>query len=379
MNLARPGLRLELDLCEMFMSIPRDRVIPAVQHLYLKIIDIPRQNRGPLCFSISKDGYRKRDFVGSGSREFFFVITWADIMHFVFLSLTIDVFYVGASSIFRQLTGLPTGGSLSGQLASLFLIANEIGTPFPSRHLLPSLRYRDNYLFWVCAEWIIRVLGRTRAFLRVVPSKPKGVSVAAHLHSVLPFVRDSIATFIAIVCELLCNHIHGLLGIEVQFEQSGPEIGFLEAQLSVVATLGPISTKTPNLDPASKAPLTVDKWLDCFAPNTPGMLCSMVPNCVKKVQHLRLNHEAVYKGFVCLILCLALRYPTNSWRPPLVKCADKWGLRDLALRAIRDCKHHLACSGHSHEDFLRSLNSQRSLGAFRAPIPPEPPPTDMLV
>ena len=69
-NLARPGLWLELDLCEMFMSIPRDRVIPALQHLYLKIIDIPRQNRGPLSFSISKDGNRKRDFVGSGSREF---------------------------------------------------------------------------------------------------------------------------------------------------------------------------------------------------------------------------------------------------------------------------------------------------------------------
>ena len=115
----------------LFMSIPRDRVIPALQHLYLKIIIIPRKNRGPLSFSISKDGNRKRDFVGSGSREFFFVRTWADIMHFVFMSLTVHVLYVGASSIFRQLAGLPTGGSLSAQLASFFLIANEIATPFP--------------------------------------------------------------------------------------------------------------------------------------------------------------------------------------------------------------------------------------------------------
>ena len=138
-SLARPGLRLELDLCEMFMSIPRDRVIPALQHSYLKIIDIPRQNRGPLSFSMSKDGNRKRDCVGSGSREFLFVLTRADIMHFVFLSLAIDVCYVGASRIFRQLTGLPTGGSLSAQSASPFLIANESATPFPSRHPLPSL------------------------------------------------------------------------------------------------------------------------------------------------------------------------------------------------------------------------------------------------
>ena len=58
-NLARPGLWLELDLCEMFMSIPRDRVIPALQNLDLKSIDIPRQTfdipLGPLSFSISKD------------------------------------------------------------------------------------------------------------------------------------------------------------------------------------------------------------------------------------------------------------------------------------------------------------------------------------
>ena len=69
-NLARPGLWLELDLCRMFISIPRDRVILALQHLYLKFVNIPRKNRGPLSVSISKDGNRKRDFVGSGSREF---------------------------------------------------------------------------------------------------------------------------------------------------------------------------------------------------------------------------------------------------------------------------------------------------------------------
>ena len=106
----------------------------------------------------------------------------------------------------------------------------------------------------MCAEWIARVLGRTRAFLRVIPSEPKGVTVAAHLTSVLPFVRDYIATFISMVGELLCTHLHSLLGINVQFEQSGPELGFLEAQLTGVAVWGPISTKTPNLDPASKTP-----------------------------------------------------------------------------------------------------------------------------
>ena len=166
-------------------------------------------------------------------------------------SLTIDVLYGGPYSVFRQPTGLPTGGSLGAQSASPSLLADEVGTPFPSRRLLPSLRHRDNLLFRVRAEWMIRVLGRARAFPRAVPSHPRGATVAAHLSSVLPFGRDPIAAFIALASELLCAHLHGMLGIKVQ---SGPELGFLEAQLSGAAAWGPISPKTPNLDPASKTP-----------------------------------------------------------------------------------------------------------------------------
>ena len=72
---------------------------------------------------------------------------------------------------------------------------------------------------------MIRVLGRTRAFLRVVGSKPKGITVAVHLNYILPFVRDSIATFIPMVSGLLGTHLHRMLGIKVQFEQSGLETG----------------------------------------------------------------------------------------------------------------------------------------------------------
>ena len=72
-------------------------------------------------------------------RDFFFVLTWADIMHFVFLFPTIDLFYVGASSVFRQLTGLPTGGSLSAQLAPLSLIANWYPLPLTPPPPLPEV------------------------------------------------------------------------------------------------------------------------------------------------------------------------------------------------------------------------------------------------
>ena len=166
------GVFLELDLCEMFMSIPRDRLLPALKWLFTRLF--PDNQKRPLWFSVSMDGNRKRDGVGFKSREFFNVYSSDDLYHFIHISLTIDVLFVGGSSVFCQLTGVPTGGSLSAQLASLFLLAYKFGKPAPCHHLLPFLRYRDNTLFYICAEWAVRVLGRTRAFQRLLPPKPVG-------------------------------------------------------------------------------------------------------------------------------------------------------------------------------------------------------------
>ena len=50
------GTWLELDLCEMFMSIPRDRVLPALMHLFRVVCDRISPNCRPFLFSLSKDG-----------------------------------------------------------------------------------------------------------------------------------------------------------------------------------------------------------------------------------------------------------------------------------------------------------------------------------
>ena len=121
------GVFLELDLCQMFMSIPRDRILPALNWLFSRLF--PDHKTRPLWFSLSKDSNRKRDEIGYKSREFFHVFSWDDLYHFVYVSLTIEVLFVGGSSVFRQLTGVPTGGSLSAQMASLFLLAYEFGKP----------------------------------------------------------------------------------------------------------------------------------------------------------------------------------------------------------------------------------------------------------
>ena len=60
----------------------------------------------------------------------------------------------------------------------------------------------------------------------------------------------------------------------------------------------------------------------------------MVPNCVKKVQHLRLCLAAVYKSFTTLGLYLALLYKTSQWKKSLVLGARKWGLNTYLRHAL---------------------------------------------
>ena len=199
------GVFLELDRCEMFMSIPRDRLLPGLKWLFTRLF--PDNQKRPLWFSVSKDGNPKRDGVGFKSREFFNVYSWDDLYHFIYILLTIDALFVGGSSVFCQLTGVPTGGSLSAQLASLFLLAYEFGKPAPCHHLHPSLHYRDNTLFYICAEWAVWVLGRTRAFQRLLPPKPVGQKFTEFLISMHPFVAANLPKFIPLISDLLCNHI----------------------------------------------------------------------------------------------------------------------------------------------------------------------------
>ena len=157
------GFWLELDLKEMFMSIPKEAVLTALTFC-LDTITSEGNHRNGVMFSVSKNGNKKRDCIGFKSREFFQVFTAKDVLSYVEFSLTIDCMFVGASSIFQQVTGVPQGGSLSAQLASIYCMWREAKRLSPICRALPSLRYRDNFLFLISPEWIIRVFHNTRAF-----------------------------------------------------------------------------------------------------------------------------------------------------------------------------------------------------------------------
>ena len=113
-------------------------------------------------------------------------------------------------------------------------------------------------------------------------------------------------------------------------------------------------------------------WLDPWAFNVGSMLHSMVPNCVKKVQHLRLCRPAVAKSFATLVLCLSLCYPTSLWKNSLVVCARKWDITEELQTAFKEVKCYLCSPKPDCSDFLDHLNSVCLIGEMFAMWPPDP-------
>ena len=107
--------------------------------------------------------------------------------------------------------------------------------------------------FYVCAEWVVRMFGKTRPFQRLVPPKPVGQKFAFFLNSVKPYVADHLQDFIPLVSGFLCKHIYTTTRLKTQYEQSGPQISFLEVDLSCTASWSPLSLKQPQLTSTARS------------------------------------------------------------------------------------------------------------------------------
>ena len=66
-----------------------------------------------------------------GDRQFFWQFMFVDLLLFVSSDLHLNDMFLNLSSLTRQNTGIPIGGSLSAQLASLVLIYWELRSPLP--------------------------------------------------------------------------------------------------------------------------------------------------------------------------------------------------------------------------------------------------------
>ena len=107
---------VEYDIKEMFPEIPRHEILNALTGLKAKLAGKPR-TRGPLNFFLRCDKNRKLDNMTGGAS--FLRLAFYDVLHIVLYDLQLNDLFVCLTSIVSQNTGIPVGGPMSAQLASL--------------------------------------------------------------------------------------------------------------------------------------------------------------------------------------------------------------------------------------------------------------------
>jgi hypothetical protein len=290
----------------MFPEIPRNEVTPAIQEIHDRICEV-KLTRKPINFFIAKNGDRKQDNAKTGMAAAFHCLTLPDILSYVSWDLRFNTVFMSLSSVLCQLTGVPIGGSLSAQLASMVLISREIR----ARDVDPYFfgyhwsRYRDNFIF-LCSV-----------------KKQPTLSMEESTGLALETIRRRLAIF---------------FGMGTTLEQYGSSIGFLECQLGDPRGSDPLSTKYhPDVaKPGDSAPPQRLKMIPAHAPNARNTMASLIPNHIKKCAHYRLSLGSARDNIERFVSLLQkMQYPTSWWSIPLRRCSEKWGLPEVRLSENR--------------------------------------------
>ena len=275
---------VEYDIREMFLELPRNEILNALVQLQVKV----RTTIGPIHFFLSKDANRKLDHMARGQPSHFTRLAFHDVLHIALYDLQLNDLFLCLISVMSQNTGIPIGGPMSAQLASLTLIYKEIVHPLPwgLQHAM-WVRYRDNFLF----------------VMRCLP----GVN--------LPVLHESYRQELEI-----------LTGMQITLEQVGTTIRFLECQLSDPASAHPITL--PDflaVDEKPSSPSYVRKLIDGGAVNWPSMVASLVPNMVKKGFHYRLARVSLEMNLQRVYDFLRTKYgAVASWTSLFRQHKNKW-------------------------------------------------------
>ena len=102
-----------------------------------------------MCFSVGKGSFRQADNCDRGDTTNFHVFTFHDLPSYIQFDLRFNTVCKVLSSVLMQQTGIPIGGSLFAQLASLVLIYRELDCSAARESQLNSLMwvsYRDNFM-----------------------------------------------------------------------------------------------------------------------------------------------------------------------------------------------------------------------------------------
>lgn len=147
-----PGRLIELDVKEMFPSIKPHAAIQAMSYVFQKWVCTKRyRTRNYVFFAIHKH-HKQLDALGKRDACQYINFTWNNIVDMVRWELFKNNLFRINSTVLKQKQGVPIGGPMSAQLASLYCIACELHKTFnsPLRCIFgPVSRFRDN--IFLCA------------------------------------------------------------------------------------------------------------------------------------------------------------------------------------------------------------------------------------
>ena len=258
---------LGLDLEDMYLNINKDEVFTYFETM----IDSTSMERGKhkqyrRTQGVALNKHMKyHDRLGFGPTNYYINISLFAIKHYVEWEVSHNCYFLFASHLFKQHVGIPMGDKLSGQIASMVLMAEESSFTKLSLFNSPFMRvkrYKDNiYIFGrACMLWWL-----------IAPP-------------ILLFTD--------------------LYAMPVQFEQMGSSISILEVVVSCTINKLSIGLRENN----ERA------WPHYWSPNAYSTLRSLVPRLVHKCRWWS-NGDVDFK---CNIYScrhkLQQKYPCNWWK-----------------------------------------------------------------
>ena len=149
------GRWMELDIKDMFPSIDKLALLEAIKFIHQKFVHHKNKRvHSELIFSIHKK-YRSLDELRRSLHPDYFQFSWSEVLIFVLWDLQCNNMFYCQNKLFFQLKGVPIGGTMSAQLASLYCMACEYVQYYKGFHTMSFykiVRFRDNIILFLLQD-----------------------------------------------------------------------------------------------------------------------------------------------------------------------------------------------------------------------------------
>mmetsp|Transcript_4530 Transcript_4530/g.8056 ORF Transcript_4530/g.8056 Transcript_4530/m.8056 type:complete len:815 (-) Transcript_4530:524-2968(-) len=298
----------ELDLVDMFLNINKFDILPSFDYMVNHLKKAPRQGNGRQALRLIKTiGVslldKSHDHLGSGPLELFRNVQLCDLRNFIEYEINGNNLFTAGGFVFAQLIGVPIGGKISAQIASMYLMIREIKFLRVDLHFqkVYLTRYRDN----------IYLIG---PYLVVKSKMPLWIDILSEIYQ-----------------------------IPVQFEQFGSSIDILEVTVSIDPSPTPSFLLNNNLPHPEKQTLSVRlrpkvlspdcrsvskfrRWPDKWSFNLPFVLRSLVPGMAIKASLWKMSLKDLDANVRLIGAEFGIKgYNINSWVAKFISVMNQQG------------------------------------------------------